>query len=72
MLDGQRTVLAEEDNENDAKQLADTSYEAYQNFKAHPQFVPYLEHMSTLKFYAKTNIGSRPSKRGNSKQLNFL
>ena len=27
--------------------------------------------MSTLKFYAKTNIGSRPSKRGNSKGLNF-
>ena len=33
--------------------------------------MPYLEHMSTLKYYAKTNIGSRPSKRGNAKQLNF-
>ena len=70
VLDGQRTVLAEEDRQT-LQQLADTSYEAYQDFKAHPQFVPYLEHMSTLKFYAKTNIGSRPSKRGNSKQLNF-
>ncbi|GAA4235034.1 phosphoenolpyruvate carboxylase [Postechiella marina] len=45
--------------------LAETSYEAYKNFKSHPMFIPYLERMSTLKFYAKTNIGSRPSKRGN-------
>ena len=29
-------------------------------------FVPYLEHVSTIKYYAKTNIGSRPSKRGNA------
>ncbi|MEE3245397.1 MAG: phosphoenolpyruvate carboxylase, partial [Bacteroidota bacterium] len=27
--------------------------------------------MSTLKFYAKTNIGSRPSKRGGSDKLDF-
>jgi len=27
--------------------------------------------MSTLKYYAKTNIGSRPSKRSNSSELNF-
>ena len=30
-----------------------------------------LERMSTLPFYAKTNIGSRPSKRGKSKGLQF-
>lgn len=53
------------------EKLAQTSYQAYQDFKMHPQFIPYLEHMSTLKFYAKTNIGSRPSKRGTSKSLNF-
>ena len=33
--------------------------------------MPYLERMSTLKYYAKTNIGSRPSKRSASKELNF-
>jgi phosphoenolpyruvate carboxylase len=27
--------------------------------------------MSTLKYYSKTNIGSRPSKRNSSEQLNF-
>jgi phosphoenolpyruvate carboxylase len=25
-------------------------------------FVPYLQEMSTLEYYGKTNIGSRPSK----------
>lgn len=70
VLDGHRTILADEDRAT-LQSLADISYKVYQDFKDHPQFVPYLEHMSTLKFYAKTNIGSRPSKRGNSKDLNF-
>jgi len=52
-------------------ELALLSYEAYSNFKGHPKFLPYLEKMSTLKYYAKTNIGSRPSKRKNSDVLNF-
>jgi len=51
--------------------LAKLSYEAYVNFKAHPKFISYLEHMSTLKYYAKTNIGSRPSKRGKAEGLVF-
>ncbi|MGV6845298.1 MAG: phosphoenolpyruvate carboxylase, partial [Lutibacter sp.] len=51
--------------------LADTSYQAYVDFKNHPKFLSYLERMSTLKYYAKTNIGSRPSKRSKSKGLNF-
>ena len=51
--------------------LAKTSYKAYVDFKNHPKFLPYLEHMSTLKYYAKTNIGSRPSKRSKSDSLNF-
>ena len=44
--------------------LAKISYQCYSDFKNHPKFVPYLEHMSTIRYYAKTNIGSRPSKRG--------
>lgn len=46
--------------------LAESSYQAYKAFKNHPMFIPYLERMSTLKYYAKTNIGSRPSKRSNN------
>ena len=51
--------------------LAATSYKAYVEFKNHPKFLPYLEHMSTLKYYAKANIGSRPSKRSTSSILIF-
>jgi len=51
--------------------LARTSYRAYADFKNHPKFLPYLERISTLKYYAKTNIGSRPSKRSKSAKLNF-
>jgi phosphoenolpyruvate carboxylase len=51
--------------------MAETSYKTYVNFKNHPKFLPYLEKMSTLKYYAKTNIGSRPSKRGGSDKLDF-
>lgn len=51
--------------------LATLSYEAYSKFKVHPKFISYLEHMSTLKYYAKTNIGSRPSKRGKTQGLVF-
>ena len=52
-------------------QLAELGYEKYLSFKNHPKFIPYLEKMSTLKYYAKTNIGSRPSKRSKSETLDF-
>ncbi len=54
------------------EELAEVSYKTYSDFKAHPNFLGYLERMSTLQYYAKTNIGSRPSKRGGkSDKLNF-
>ena len=70
VLEGRRISLSDSDRAT-LEQLAALSYEKYKAFKSHPQFVPYIEHMSTLKFYAKTNIGSRPSKRGNAEGLNF-
>lgn len=60
-----------DDNEVVMDNLAHISHQAYVDFKNHPMFIPYLERMSTLKYYAKTNIGSRPSKRGKSDQLIF-
>ncbi|GLB49527.1 phosphoenolpyruvate carboxylase [Neptunitalea lumnitzerae] len=65
-----KSVLNDDDRETMQK-LADISYQTYSDFKAHPKFLPYLENMSTLKYYAKTNIGSRPSKRGKSDKLVF-
>lgn len=70
LFSGTRNVLSNSEKEllND---MANTSYKAYVDFKNHPKFLPYLEQMSTLQFYAKTNIGSRPSKRSKSAELNF-
>lgn len=51
-------------------ELAGISYQKYKALKDHPLFVPYLEEVSTLKYYGRTNIGSRPSKR-NDGQLIF-
>ncbi|AVR46273.1 phosphoenolpyruvate carboxylase [Christiangramia fulva] len=62
--------LKEEDRKT-MTELADISYKTYSDFKKHPKFIPYLEKMSTLKYYAKTNIGSRPSKRNKSAELNL-
>lgn len=65
-----------EKNLNDSQriliqELADHSYEAYKNFKNHPKFVSYLEHVTPLKFFGLTNIGSRPLKRGKEEGLKF-
>lgn len=68
--DNKNTLLTEEDKKV-ISELAQISYESYTNFKNHPMFIPYLERVSTLKYYAKTNIGSRPSKRSQSEGLNF-
>jgi len=59
-------------NEKDTlDKLANLGYEKYLSFKNHPKFLPYLEQMSTLKYYSKTNIGSRPSKRNTDDKLDF-
>ncbi|MCL6268006.1 phosphoenolpyruvate carboxylase [Flagellimonas myxillae] len=49
--------------------LAEASFDKYTALKQHEKFIPYLEHRSTLKYYTKANIGSRPGKRGSKKQL---
>ncbi|WP_298532165.1 phosphoenolpyruvate carboxylase [uncultured Algibacter sp.] len=69
-IDGEKNRLSDEDRVV-MTDLAETSYQTYKDFKSHEMFIPYLERMSTLKYYAKTNIGSRPSKRGKSDKLVF-
>lgn len=51
------------------EKLAEISFEKYASLKNHPLFIPYLERMSTLKYYGGANIGSRPARRGQSKKL---
>jgi phosphoenolpyruvate carboxylase len=64
-------VLLSQDEKEILDKLAEVGFQKYTNFKKHPKFIPYLEQMSTLNYYAKTNIGSRPAKRKNSEILNF-
>jgi phosphoenolpyruvate carboxylase len=74
---GLSTRLLEKENEisaNDRKlieELAQLSFEKYAALKNHSMFIPYLENKSTLKYYGKTNIGSRPYKRGDEEKLIF-
>jgi phosphoenolpyruvate carboxylase len=52
-------------------ELADLSYAKYRALKNHKSFLAYLEKRSTLNYYAKANIGSRPGKRNNTNDLKF-
>jgi phosphoenolpyruvate carboxylase len=69
-LNDRNTKMSEE-NTKIMNSLATISHQSYVDFKNHDKFLDYLERISTLKYYAKTNIGSRPSKRGKSKGLVF-
>ena len=53
------------------EELAELSYVKYVDLKENPLFIPYLQEISTLQYYGKTNIGSRPSKRGAGNELKF-
>lgn len=53
------------------QELADASYAAFQVLKNNPQFLEYLSFASPLKYYGKTNIGSRPSKRSSTAKLSL-
>ncbi|SEK56553.1 Phosphoenolpyruvate carboxylase, type 1 [Aquimarina amphilecti] len=70
LTDNESNLFSKENKET-MQELADVSYQTYVDFKNHPKFLPYLEHMSTLKYYGKANIGSRPSKRSKSSSLDF-
>ena len=50
-------------------ELGKISFNKYNELKNHEMFVPYLANKSTLKYYSQSNIGSRPSKRGNKNKL---
>ena len=51
--------------------LGNTSYQAYQQLKEQALFLPYLQKFSPLNYYSKSNIASRPAKRGAGNTLKF-
>lgn len=55
--------------ENLMQNLAEESLRAYEDLKNRDAFLEYLSFASPLRFYAETNIGSRPAKRGASGKL---
>ena len=69
-LFAERLNTLNEQEENLLQSLAQEAYEAYNKLKNHPDFLEYLNYVSPLRYYAETNIGSRPSKR-KSGQLNL-
>jgi phosphoenolpyruvate carboxylase len=52
-------------------ELSRLGYESYKQLKNHPNFLDYLSNASPLRFYADTNIGSRPAKRGGGTRLSL-
>ena len=67
-LFGKENVISRQDRKL-IEELSDLSFEKYDALKNHEMFISYLENRSTLKYYQKANIGSRPGKRGNKKKL---
>jgi phosphoenolpyruvate carboxylase len=53
------------------EELGKISHESYQGFKTNPLFLAYMQQFSPLNYYSKSNIASRPAKRGNSGGLRF-
>jgi phosphoenolpyruvate carboxylase len=53
------------------EELGSISYQSYQQLKEDALFLPYLQKFSPLNYYSKSNIASRPAKRGAGDTLKF-
>jgi len=60
-----------EKNRELLQELGHISYVSYQQLKENPLFLPYLQKFSPLNYYGKSNIASRPTKRGLKNELSF-
>lgn len=70
-LRGNTRPTLEKNQQDLLLKLAEDGFDAYVSLKEHPVFVDYLAHASPLRFYAETNIGSRPAKRGSASRLSL-
>lgn len=68
LYNSHKTILTEPE-EKLLYQLASVSYDKYAALKNHPGFMDYLSHVSPLRYYSDTNIGSRPAKRSSGARL---
>jgi phosphoenolpyruvate carboxylase len=60
-----------EKNRELLEELGHISYVSYQQLKQNPLFLPYLQKFTPLNYYGKSNIASRPTKRGLKNELSF-
>lgn len=58
-----------EANREILKMASEASMAKYLSLKNHPKLMDYLLNISPMKFYAETNIGSRPAKRNAGTKL---
>ena len=70
-LFSKREITLNKSEESLLEELAELSFKSYIDLKNRPEFLEYLSHVSPLKFYAETNIGSRPAKRSASAKLSL-
>jgi phosphoenolpyruvate carboxylase len=66
-ITGTKTETFSGDEERLMHSLAEKSFAAYAELKNDPAFLEYLSEASPLRFYAETNIGSRPARREGGK-----
>jgi phosphoenolpyruvate carboxylase len=71
LFSSEKTVSGLQEQNQTMDALAEAAYTAYLGLKNHEKFVPYLEHITPLKWYGDTNIGSRPTRRGGGGGLRF-
>ena len=62
-------VTLQPDDKQVLERLSEESYNAFNKLKHNPLFLEYLNFASPLRYYAETNIASRPSKRNKDKKL---
>ncbi len=66
-----REVTLSDEEEALLEEMANEGFKAFNKLKLHPDFLDYLDFASPLRYYAQTNIGSRPSKRNAAAKLNL-
>lgn len=70
LFDTRSYTLSDEEDEL-LLELSAAGYDAYKELRDHPYLADYLLHVSPLRFYSETNIGSRPAKRGGGTQISL-
>ena len=65
----EKEITLQPNEEDLLEKLAVKSLDSYLALKNHPDFLEYLTHISPVKFYAQTNIASRPGKRNTGSKL---